>query len=231
MCGRYTLTLTKEEIHAQIPSVGVFRMPWQPRYNIAPMQTVPAILSAEPTAVQGVTWGLIPAWSKDPSIGQKLINARAETLGSKPSFQDAYRKRRCLILADGFYEWTTAGRRKQPIFIHPRKGGLFTFAGLWEIWKQKTSSEEIRTCSIVTTAANDFIARFHPRMPVIIAADTRDRWLDIQKTTPRDLAKMTIPYPEEELEAFPVSPLVNRTENDSPLCIEPLTKTDFSWQN
>lgn len=221
MCGRYTLTLTKDGIRAEIPTIGSFGMPWRPRYNIAPSQIVPAISSEQPDAVTDLRWGLIPSWAKDPAIAQRLINARAESLTEKPSFREAYRKRRCLILADGFYEWHTEGRKKIPIYFRLKSKKLFTFAGLWETWTP-SGGEKIRTCTIVTTEANPLVRRFHARMPVIVPADARSSWLDIARSSAKELEKIVMPYEAVEMEAFPVSSVVNQPLNDAPDCIAPI---------
>ena len=221
MCGRYTLTLTKDGLRAQIPTIGSFGMPWKPRYNLAPTNIVPAIISEEPTTLHGLRWGLIPSWAKDAAIGQKLINARGETLGEKPSFRLLFKRRRCLIPADGFYEWRSVGRRKQPIYIRLHESRLFTFAGLWDEWKNATG-ETVRSCSIITTNANELIQKFHHRMPVIIRTESRPIWIDPKITDTNGLMDLIKPYPFEKMEAYPVSPTVNKPENDSPECIDPL---------
>lgn len=226
MCGRYTLTLTKDGIRAEIPTIGSFGIPWKPRYNLAPTNIIPAIISAEPTSLNGLRWGLIPSWAKDESIGQKLINARGETLNEKPSFKHIFKRRRCLIPADGFYEWQPVGRRKQPMYIRLRESRLFTFAGLWDEWKN-LSGEAVRSCTIITTTANELIQKFHHRMPVIIQPEFRQTWLDSNITDTNGLSDLIKPYASEKMEVFPVSLAVNKPENDSPECIDPLLETQI----
>jgi putative SOS response-associated peptidase YedK len=164
-------------------------------------------------------WGLIPPWADDPQIGSRMINARSETAPGKPSFRRAFRERRCLIPADGFYEWQRTNGAKQPYFIHMEGRGPFAFAGLWESWS-KGGEGEVRTCTILTTEANALVGEIHDRMPVILAADAYDVWLD--PASERDeLTGLLAPYPEDEMEAYPVSRFVNSPQNNDPRCIEP----------
>jgi putative SOS response-associated peptidase YedK len=221
MCGRYTLTLSKDAVWAQIPGIRSFDMPWKPHYNLAPTQVIPAMASDRPDTVTGLRWGLIPSWAKDHAIGQKLINARGETLTEKPSFKNLYRSRRCLIPADGFYEWQAVGRRKQPTYIRFCSGQLFTFAGLWDAWKD-TQGNIVRSCTIITTLANELIQKLHHRMPVIVEENLREMWLDQKFTDTKRLDEIIRPFPSEAMEAYPVSPAVNKAENDGPELIKPI---------
>jgi putative SOS response-associated peptidase YedK len=166
-------------------------------------------------------WGLIPSWSKDPAIGNRLINARAETAREKPSFRNAFRRHRCLIPANGFYEWQRRERGKQPYFVRMRDGRLFAFAGLWDRW-ENPGKDVIETCTILTTTANAILAPIHDRMPVILPAGEYDRWLDPSLKDPGSLAPLLVPFPPEEMLAFPVSPRVNAPSTDDEGCIAPL---------
>jgi putative SOS response-associated peptidase YedK len=220
MCGRYLITSAPEAIRA------LFRYAEQPnfppRYNIAPTQPVPIVRldNGVPSFVL-MRWGLIPAWVKDPHAFSLLINARGETIGEKPAFRNAMRRRRCLFPADGFYEWKTEVGRKRPFCIRPRDGQPVAFAGLWETW-MGPNGEEIDTACIVTTAANRLLASLHDRMPVVIAPQAFDLWLDCAKVDAETAAALIAPAPENLFEAYEISTLVNRTANDSPAVIAPL---------
>lgn len=218
MCGRLTVT-TKEKLklNATFPWLEIANWPG-PRHNVAPTQNVAAVLDEKPRTLAWVRWGLIPRWAKDATIGSRLINARAETLAEKPSFRDAYAKRRCLILADGFYEWAAlpGEKRKQPYFIQLRTGEPFFFAGLWERW-QPPEGEPLTTCTIITTTPNELLARIHDRMPVILTGETYSRWL-APGPAPRELLA---PHPADAMTLRPVSTLVNNARVDDPLCLAP----------
>lgn len=222
MCGRFTLGHSAEDI---AKAFGLTEIPdWQPRYNLAPTQTIPAIVEPPETharAFKPLRWGLIPSWSKDSGIGAKLINARAETVREKPSFRDAFKRRRCLIVADGFYEWKKQSGKKQPFHFRLTSGEPFAFAGLWERW-HSPDGDTIETGTIITTIANDLAATVHDRMPVILQPDEYDRWLD---PTPDldDLQALLNPYLTDAMTAFPVSLAVNSPTNDSPECVNPLS--------
>ena len=163
-------------------------------------------------------WGLIPAWAQDPAIGHKLINARSETVTEKPSFRDAFRKRRCLIPADGFYEWQRRGTNKQPYYFQMRGGSPFAMAGLWERWTN-TDGEPVETCAILTTVCNDLLRPVHERMPVILKAEDYDRWLDESVRGAEPLIPLLRPYPAAEMVAHPVSLYVNNPEHDDERCL------------
>lgn len=177
MCGRFAFYSPSEATAALFGASGA--LPVEARYNIAPTQYIAAIRDDEDSARELIMlrWGLIPFWAKDPSIGNRMINARAETVAEKPSFRAAYRRRRCLVLADGFYEWHREGSVKTPYYISPADGAPFAFAALWENWNSKESDESIQSTTLITTAANDFMASLHHRMPVVLRPDTADRWL------------------------------------------------------
>lgn len=221
MCGRYTLHHRSEEIADRF-SVDVPEELTPPRYNIAPSQLVPVIRqSAETREIMGCKWGLVPYWAKDPAIGNKLINAKAETLAEKPSFKNALAKRRCLIPADGFYEWLKKGKApSQPMYVRRRDGGLFAFAGLWEEWTAP-GGDILRTCTIITTEPNELISRIHHRMAVVLGAAEESVWLNL-KNKPADVLPLLRPYEADDLEAIPVSRAVNSPTFDDVSCIAPL---------
>lgn len=218
MCGRFTLHHTAEEILRQF---GVQELLFHvlPRYNIAPSQPVAVIVHEEGRHLDGYRWGLVPFWAKDPKIGHRLINARAETLAEKPSFRAALAHRRCLIPADGFYEWKREGEGRRPYHIRMRDGSPFVFAGLYEEWEAPDGSP-IRTCTIITVEPNRLLAGIHNRMPAILSADAQAVWMDRSTTDPDRLLAVLTPYPEGEMEAYPVSRRVNVPTVDDPACIQ-----------
>ncbi len=220
MCGRFTITLDPGELQALL-GLGPFIHIVQPRYNIAPSQPIPIVKDNQTRAVELYLWGLVPSWAKDPEIGSRLINARAETAFEKPSFRAAFKYRRCLIPADGFYEWHSAGKggTKTPYLFKLKKDGPFTFAGLYENW-QAPDGGELHTCTILTCAPNELVAQYHNRMPVILNEQDRWAWLDPDQTQ-KSLQAMMRPYPAEEMKAYAVSRAVNSPENDNPAVIEP----------
>lgn len=219
MCGRYTLSQTTEAIASAFQLNEVPKL--EPRYNIAPTQLVPVIRQSEQhqRQLQILRWGLIPAWAKDASMGARLINARAESVNEKPSFRSAFRQRRCLVIADGFYEWQRQDSKKQPFFIHLPDGKPFAFAGLWERW-QSPEGETIESCTIITTEANELLRSIHDRMPVILAPKDYDVWLDPTLQEPEKLQQLLHPYPTEAMITDAVSTKVNSPKNDTPECIK-----------
>ena len=219
MCGRYTLKTPVEELAEEFGfEASSVELP--PNYNVAPTQEVAAILEeGGKRRLELLRWGLIPSWADDPSIGSRMINARSETAPEKPSFRRAFRERRCLIPADGFYEWQRTNGAKQPYYIRMKEGRPFAFAGLWESWKDN-GGPEIRSCTILTTKPNALAAEIHDRMPVILPAGSYDAWLD-PETGRDELYGLLAPYPEDEMEAYPVSRFVNSPQNNDPRCIEP----------
>ena len=222
MCGRYTLTTPLEGIR-QLFEVAVTSN-LAPRYNIAPTQQVAAVrLGPDGRREVGfLRWGLIPAWAKDATIASRLINARGETLAEKPAFRQAFAQRRCLLPADGFYEWAKTGSGgKQPYYIHRRDGGLMAFAGLWESWRGPDDAIPMETCCIITTAATESLAPIHHRMPVILAREQHDLWLD-PKTVRGDLGGLLRPCRDDILSAIPVSSRVNKVANDDAALISEL---------
>jgi putative SOS response-associated peptidase YedK len=194
-----------------------FSQPVEPRYNIAPTTFIAAIRKDEDSnpELAMFRWGLVPFWAKDPAIGNRMINARAETVAEKPSFRAAYRKRRCLILADGFYEWHTEAGVKVPYFISLASGVPFAFAGLWEHWQSKESDESLQTTTIVTTAANEFLSRLHHRMPVLLEPVSGKRWLDGDMGLLEEVSANS-----PELRAWPVDRKVNNARNEAPELID-----------
>jgi putative SOS response-associated peptidase YedK len=222
MCGRFTQRHSADAIATEFQLEFVPDSP--PRYNIAPTQLIAAVTQpADATQRQFrvFQWGLVPFWAKDASLGAKLINARSETVAEKPSFRAAFRYRRCLILADGFYEWQRQERRKQPYFFHLQDDRPFAFAGLWEHW-EGPQGEIKETCTILTTEANDLLRPIHNRMPVMVPPQEYDLWLDPSLDTASQLLPLLHPYPAEEMASYPVSSLVNKASSDRPECLEPL---------
>lgn len=209
MCGRFAF-YSPTEATAALFGVAA-SIPVEPRYNIAPTQYVAAIRNDATAGRELVMlrWGLVPFWAKDPSIGNRMINARAETVAEKPSFRAAYRQRRCLVLGDGFYEWQQSGGSKTPYYISAANGESFAFAALWENWQDKKSAETLQSTALITTAANDFMASVHHRMPVILQPATADRWL---AGDPELLDYVTANSPE--LRAWPVDRRVNNARNE-----------------
>jgi putative SOS response-associated peptidase YedK len=221
MCGRFTLTLDSKQIQDALSWLNV-PDGIQPRFNIAPTQPIAVVPNDGRQRLDFYVWGLIPSWAKDPNIGSRMINARAESLAEKPSFRSAYRRRRCLILADGFYEWKSADGRKAktPMFIHLKDRRLFAFAGLWELWNAPDGSQ-IYSATIITTEPNAFMESIHNRMPVILPEAAYEQWLAPGEQDPRDLAPLLAPFAAEDMQAYPISTLVNSPQNDLPQVIEP----------
>ena len=222
MCGRYTITGDARQLAfrfgAEPPAGGVAA-----RYNAAPTQQLPVIVNAEPTRIQLLTWGLVPAWGRDKTGGTGLINARLETAATRPSFREAWRQRRCLVLADGFYEWQRTARGKAPMRITLKSNEPFAFAGLWEEWRGPGDSA-LRTFTILTTTPNDLMAPIHKRMPVILRPEQEAAWLDMDAD--QDWQRALGPFPSDLMTAYPVSARVNSPRYDDPSLIEPLAATD-----
>ena len=217
MCGRFSLVKPKIIKAKDLKVKQSEADSLKPRYNIAPSQPVAAILNEAERHIQPLKWGLIPSWSKDEAIGQRMINARAETLAEKPSFKGLLNKHRCVILADGFYEWAEGPQGKQPYFIHLKAGESFTFAGLWSHW-QNPKGQEVRTCTIITCAPNKLMEPIHNRMPVILTDKAQQAWLDPANTDGLALSGLLISYPDTVMEAYPVSKFVNSPANDTEGC-------------
>ncbi len=221
MCGRFTVRLGTADLAAVFQAAPSGESP-APSFNVAPGQTVPVVVrEGDRLILTSMRWGLVPSWAKDASIGNRLINARAETLAEKPSFRRALRDRRCLIPADGFFEWKAEGRRKAPYHITLADREVFAFAGLWERWATQ-EGEELRSCAIVTVAANAFMRAIHERMPAILTPEDEARWLDPSVRDPAALLPLLHPYDAGAMRARRVSTLVNKPENNSPQVLLPL---------
>ena len=219
MCGRFTLTIDLAALVARF-CVPPAAANYNPRFNIAPSQPVIVVGDDGHRYLKPMRWGLIPSWAKDPAIGNRLINARVETLAEKPSFRAALQQRRCLIPADGFYEWQRLGNVKQPVRIRLKSREPFGFAGLWKQWTSP-AHEEVLSCTIITTAANELIQPVHNRMPVILNPADEQTWLDPRNSDPALLLPLLKPYPSELLEFYTVSRAVNSPLHDSPDCMAP----------
>jgi putative SOS response-associated peptidase YedK len=221
MCGRFTLTVNPAEVQETF-SPYTFPQKFAPRFNIAPTQPVLAIPNDDQNTADFFMWGLIPMWAKDPAIGNKLINARGETLEEKPAFRGSLKYKRCLILADGFYEWKGADGKKvkTPFFIHMKDRKPFAFAGLWDSWNSPDGSL-IKSCTIITTEPNELTGIIHNRMPVILHPRDYAKWLNPSPQTPDQLKPLIKPFPAELMDAYPVSTLVNAPANDTPELVVP----------
>jgi putative SOS response-associated peptidase YedK len=222
MCGRFTLTANPETLQAAFPQ---FSVPQQmsPHFNIAPTQPIAVVPNTGENKVDFFVWGLIPFWAKDPAIGNRMINARSETLAEKPSFRTPYKRRRCLVLADGFFEWVVipGEKVKQPHYITLHDHQPFAIAGLWENW-QSPDGSEIKSATLITTSPNSMMAKLHNRMPVIIDPKDYDRWLDPAERGPETLNDLLVPFASEKMVHYPVSRRVNSPVNDLPEVIIPL---------
>ncbi len=221
MCGRFTLTVDPADLHQTFPE---FTFPTQagPRFNIAPSQPILVLPNDGTNKADFFVWGLIPSWAKDPKIGNNLINARADTLAEKPAFRSAYKYHRCLIFADGFFEWQPqpGSKTKLPHYIRLKSEKPFAFAGLWEHW-QSPDGSEIKSATIITTEPNELTEKIHNRMPVILPKEAFGQWLDPSPAKPEELQRLLVPYPAEAMTAYPISKAVNAPENDSPEVINP----------
>ncbi len=219
MCGRYTVRspgkkLAEVFVLAEEPHL-------EPRYNIAPTQEIPVVRINPQTGDRQLAflrWGLVPAWADDPAIGNRMINARAETAASKPAFRGPFRHRRCLVVCDGFYEWKRAGAKKQPYYITMKDGQPFALAGLWEDWERE--GEIIESATILTTLANELVSELHDRMPVILDPKDYQHWLDPQVQDPKRLEPLLATFPADKMTAYPVSKLVNDPRHEDPKCVE-----------
>lgn len=212
MCGRFSASYPPD-LMAETYVAAVVDEPPPPKWNVAPTDPVSIVVQREQREVRTVRWGLIPSWAKDRKIASRLINARAETIAEKPAFRAALARRRCLVPADGWYEW----RQKQPFYITRRGGSPVAFAGLYEVWRDPDTEELVRTCTIVTTSACNDLKELHTRMPVVLGADAWDEWLD---PAHEDVQGLLVPC--DGFDAYPVSPAVNNVRNDGPSLVEPL---------
>src|SRR5246127_1640558 len=223
MCGRYRLSRRKQILEEHFDSVAGTE-DWNPRYNIAPTQLVPIIRQNPKEPIRELSlfrWGLVPRWAKDSSVAAKMINARSETASTNPAFSDALKFRRCLVLADGFYEWQKTGKVKQPYCFEINDGELFAFAGIWDRWNE-ASSKPLETCSILTTNPNAVTSSVHDRMPVILDPDSYDLWLDPGMQNVAAISELLKPHDASQMRSFPVSTRINRVSNDDEECSRPV---------
>ena len=219
MCGRFSLTVperffSKAFVFKDIPEM-------QPNFNIPPgvdIWAVRNLTASTDKEIVKLRWGLVPFWAKDPKIGNRMINARSETLSEKPAFRSAFESRRCLIPADGFFEWKRDGKIRIPYFIQRKEREPFAMAGLWEKW-ESPAGDRLESCTILTTTPNELMNDLHDRMPVILDHNKMDIWLN-PESTKNNLQALTVPYPAEDMEAYPVSSLVNSPKNNSPECLQ-----------
>ena len=221
MCGRFVLYRSLEEIQQAFE---IQQVRWEPKpsYNVAPTQDVAVVVQREAgNTLERMRWGLIPSWAKDPKIGSKMINARSETLSEKPSFKRPFRSQRCLVIADGFFEWAKTEHGKVPMFIRPKSQHLFGLAGLYDVWAPP-QGEAITSCTIVTTSANDFMRPIHDRMPLILSRSQEADWLNPATPTINEWLSALAPYPSQEMEAYEVSRQVNSPQNNGIECIQPV---------
>ena len=227
MCGRFVSSTPVSALAEQFLAEEVKAPEKDASYNVAPTDDVYAVATSKGTRKLGTFhWGLVPSWAKDPSVGNRMINVRAESVSEKPSFQRILQRRRCVIPADGFYEWKAMGkgRKKQPFLIRARDGRPLALAGLWEVWKdrQDQDAEWLRSCTILTTEPNDLVAALHDRMPAVLLPEAVDTWLDEDVTDVDVLAGLLVPCPSELLEMWPVTTDVNSVQNNRPDLVEPL---------
>ncbi len=223
MCGRYRLSRTKQIIEEHFDTVSGEEY-WSPRYNIAPTQPIPVIRQNPKEPVRELSllrWGLIPSWAKDSSAAAKLINARSETASTKPAFRDALKFRRCMIPADGFYEWLRTSKTSQPYCFEVNHRKLFAFAGIWDRWHDP-SGKPVESCSILTTAANAVTSPIHDRMPVILDPGSYDLWLDTGMRDAHTASELLRPYDARQMRCYPVGPRINKVANDDEECSAPV---------
>jgi putative SOS response-associated peptidase YedK len=225
MCGRFRLTRRDREIREHFDIADEYD--WKPRYNIAPTDIVP-VVRQDPKkpmrTLSGMRWGLIPYWSKDAKNAARMINARSETVAEMPAYRDSFERRRCLIPADGFYEWKRGGKAKQPFNFSMKDNSIFGLAGIWDRWKNP-AGEVIESCSILTTAPNALLADIHDRMPVIMQPDSYDLWLDPGFKNAAELSGLLIPFDPSPMKRYAVSSHVNSVKNDDPECSEAVEST------
>ena len=222
MCGRYTDTKRDKEflVRMGVAAANATQLEFTPRYNIAPTQEAKIIaLGEDGVELRDARWGLIPFWAKDEKIGSSLINARFETVATKPAFRNAYKKQRCLVLADGFYEWRKAAGAKEPIYFRMKEGRQFVFGGLWERWRE--GERQVDSFCIITVPPNELCSKTHDRMPLIVPENVSAPWLD-PKAKQDDVSALLKPYRVDEMEAFAVSKLVNNPRNETARCAEPM---------
>jgi putative SOS response-associated peptidase YedK len=224
MCGRFTNRAKPEQIKAEFKVGNKNSVLFEPRFNIAPAQMIDVVFQPETERILSrLKWGLVPSWSKEAPTSKGLINARAETITEKPSFREAFKSRRCIIPASGFYEWQKKGTgAKQPFYFYLKEKDVFGFAGLWEEWLDKQTGELLETCTIITTEANEVLKPVHDRMPVILQPESYDEWLDLKVKDTGGLQELLKPYPAKEMNSHAVSTSVNIPDSDSPGLILPI---------
>ncbi|OCT13872.1 hypothetical protein A8709_20075 [Paenibacillus pectinilyticus] len=223
MCGRYTITVTLEELMLRYDMYDNYMPRYSPKYNVAPGQQVMAIVhDGQRNKLGELRWGLIPEWAKDAKVGYQMLNARSETLSDKPAFRKPFERKRCLIPADSFYDWKGTGKHKQPMRIMLRSKELFSMAGLYDTWTSP-EGERISTCTVITTESNELMRDIHERMPVILPREKETAWLDRNNRNMEQLSLLLKPYPSELMMGYPVSSRVGNVRNDDELCIEPIS--------
>ncbi|MDD9937056.1 MAG: SOS response-associated peptidase [Myxococcales bacterium] len=223
MCGRFTLNLAElADLKLPLGLDYVEITEWAPRYNIAPTQLAPVVVQNGSRVLRALRWGLVPHWAKDPSIGNRMINARVESIAAKPAFRDAFRRHRCVVPATGYYEWqpVPGEKRKQPHWFHPERDELLSMAGLWDRWRAP-DGQLLESFTVVTTAANDLVAPIHDRMPLTLPREDREAWLRADALSESDLAAMTSRARDLQLAAYPVDRRVSSAGVDDPSCIAP----------
>lgn len=221
MCGRFTLTASFDDLIIRYSVHDVVEPFHNARYNIAPMQMIPAVVhDGEKNRLGQLRWGLVPSWAKDDRMAGKMINARSETLLEKASFKSLVHKKRCLIPADSFYEWKTINGKKQPVRFLLKDSSIFSMAGLYDSWINPANGQKVSSCTIITTSPNPLVAEVHDRMPVILMREDEQKWLGRSNTSIEELISLLIPYPQKEMRDYPVSTMVGNVKNDTPVCID-----------
>ncbi|HEX8440996.1 SOS response-associated peptidase [Archangium sp.] len=220
MCGRVTIQTPALALAREFALTGIRTALEQPRYNLAPTQLMPVVINDGARMLDAYRWGLIPSWAKEASIGNKLINARGETVAEKPSFRSALKRRRCLVLVDGWFEWKQSTKPKTPFYFHREDGRPMAFAGLWEEWNAPDTGEVLRTCTLITTGPNRLMAPIHDRMPVILSPEAQELWLRPEPQEASLLQPLLVPNEDEPLEAWEVARVVNSPANDVVACVE-----------
>ncbi|MEW4564488.1 SOS response-associated peptidase [Bremerella sp. JC770] len=225
MCGRYTL---RARLNQLLQIYGAqSSIEYSERFNVAPSQMVPVLKLDDDSGAREIVlmkWGLVPSWAKDEAIGNKMINARCETVDEKPAYRAAFKRRRCLVLADGFYEWQKQGSKKQPYLFQKKDSSPYGYAGLWETWKK--GDQPLQSCTIITTTPNALVEDVHDRMPVILPERHIENWLNHEYDHVERLKSMLKPYPASEMKRYPVDPMVGSPKNDKPECVEPIKTQD-----
>jgi len=220
MCGRVTVQTPAVELAREFALTGIRNAIERPRFNLAPTQLMPVVPNDGQRMLDAFRWGLIPGWAKDASIGNKLINARCETVAEKPSFRSALKRRRCLVLVDGYYEWKQSTKPKTPFFFHRKDRKPLALAGLWEEWTSPETGEVVRSCCLITTGPNALVAPIHDRMPVILTPDGQEQWLRPEAQEAANLMPLLVPCADDILDLYEVARVVNSPTNDVPACIE-----------